>query len=46
MQSLEIYRLSYSLHWKKGEQLGADAQLTKPEIGKLVEAIDKLLDKA
>ena len=31
---------------KKGEQLGADAQLTKPEIGKLVEAIDKLLDKA
>ena len=31
---------------KKGEQLGADAQLTKPEIGKLVEAIDKLLDRA
>ena len=31
---------------KKGEQLGVDAQLTKPEIGKLVEAIDKLLDKA
>ena len=31
---------------KKGEQLGADAQLTKPEIGKLVEANDKLLDKA
>ena len=31
---------------KKGEQLGADAQLTKPEIGKLVEAIDKLLNKA
>ncbi len=31
---------------KKGEQLGADAQLTKPEIGMLVEAIDKLLDKA
>ena len=31
---------------KKGEQLGADAQLTKPEIGKLVEATDKLLDKA
>lgn len=30
---------------KKGEQLGADAQLTKPEIGKLVEAIDKLIDK-
>ncbi len=31
---------------KKGEQLGADAQLTKPEIGKLVDAIDKLLNKA
>ena len=31
---------------RKGEALGADAQLTKPEIGKLVEAIDKLLDKA
>lgn len=31
---------------RKGEQLGADAQLTKPEIGKLVEAIDKLIDKA
>lgn len=31
---------------KKGEQFGADAQLTKPEIGKLVEAIDKLIDKA
>ena len=29
---------------KKGEQLGADAQLTKPEIGMLVEAIDKLID--
>uniref|UniRef100_UPI003FEE393D chemotaxis protein n=1 Tax=Roseburia sp. TaxID=2049040 RepID=UPI003FEE393D len=29
----------------KGEQLGADAQLTKPEIGHLVEAIDKLIDK-
>ena len=27
----------------KGEQLGADAQLTKPEIGSLVEAVDKLL---
>ena len=48
MQSLEIYRLSYSLQEmrKKGEQLGADSQLTKPEIGKLVEAIDKLIDKA
>lgn len=29
---------------RKGEMLGADAQLTKPEIGNLVEAIDKLLD--
>lgn len=29
---------------RKGEQLGADAQLTKPEIGHLVEAIDKLID--
>ena len=28
---------------RKGEQLGADAQLTKPEIGLLVEAIDKLI---
>ncbi len=30
---------------RKGEMLGADAQLTKPEIGKLVSAIDKLLDE-
>ena len=29
---------------RKGERLGADAQLTKPEIGRLVEAIDKLID--
>lgn len=29
---------------RKGEQLGADAQLTKPEIGKLVETIDRLID--
>ncbi len=29
----------------KGEQLGADAQLTKPEIGKLVKAVDDLIDK-
>lgn len=28
---------------RKGEQLGADAQLSKPEIGMLVEEIDKLL---
>ncbi len=30
---------------RKGEMLGADAQLTKPEIGSLVSAIDELLDK-
>jgi two-component system chemotaxis response regulator CheV len=30
---------------RKGEQLGADAQLSKPEIGKLVGEIDKLLKK-
>lgn len=30
---------------KKGESLGADAQLSKPEIGLLVEAIDKLLEQ-
>ena len=29
----------------KGETLGADAQLTKPEIGKLVAAIDELIEK-
>ena len=29
---------------RKGEMLGADAQLTKPEIGKLVSAIDELLN--
>ncbi len=28
---------------RKGEQLGADAQLTKPEIGNLVNAIDQLV---
>lgn len=28
---------------RKGEQLGADAQLTKPEIGLLVQEIDKLV---
>ena len=28
---------------RKGEQLGADAQLTKPEIGNLVRTIDKIL---
>ncbi|MGN1157005.1 MAG: chemotaxis protein [Agathobacter sp.] len=31
---------------RKGEQLGADAQLTKPEIGKLVDAVDKLIADA
>lgn len=31
---------------RKGEQLGADAQLTKPEIGQLVDAIDELIGKA
>ncbi|MCH5332452.1 MAG: chemotaxis protein CheV [Agathobacter sp.] len=30
----------------KGEQLGADAQLTKPEIGSLVDAIDKLIERS
>ena len=30
----------------KGEQLGADAQLTKPEIGSLVSAIHDLIDKS
>ena len=30
---------------RKGEQLGADAQLTKPEIGKLVGAIDTVLGR-
>lgn len=29
---------------RKGEQLGADAQLTKPEIGRLVETIDNLIE--
>lgn len=29
---------------RKGKQLGADAQLTKPEIGSLVDAIDHLID--
>lgn len=30
---------------KKGEMLGADAQLSKPEIGNLVKVIDQLLSK-
>ena len=30
---------------RKGDRLGADAQLTKPEIGKLVDAIDQLLSQ-
>ena len=28
---------------RKGELLGADAQLSKPEIGQLVSAMDKLI---
>lgn len=31
---------------RKGEQLGADAQLTKPEIGMLVDAIDRLIEES
>ncbi len=30
---------------RKGEDLGADAQLSKPEIGNLVKVIDDLLSK-
>ena len=30
---------------KKGESLGADAQLSKPEIGNLVRIIDGLVEK-
>ena len=29
----------------KGEQLGADEQLTKPEIGNLVHVFDRLLER-
>ena len=29
----------------KGEELGADEQLTKPEIGNLVHVIDRLLER-
>ena len=29
----------------KGEELGADEQLTKPEIGHLVHVIDRLLER-
>ncbi len=31
--------------WRKGKQLGADEQLSKPEIGRLVEVMDELLDR-
>ena len=31
---------------RKGEALGADAQLTKPEIGHGVEKIDNLIDQS
>ena len=30
---------------RKGKQLGADEQLSKPEIGRLVEIMDELLDR-
>lgn len=30
---------------RKGEELGADEQLTKPEIGNLIHVLDRLLDK-
>jgi two-component system chemotaxis response regulator CheV len=30
---------------RKGEQLGADAQLSKPEIGNLVKIVDSLVEK-
>ena len=30
---------------RKGEELGADAQLSKPEIGKLVMALDQVLGR-
>jgi len=30
---------------RKGEALGADAQLSKPEIGNLVKIIDRLVDE-
>ena len=29
----------------KGKQLGADEQVSKPEIGRLVEVMDELLDR-
>ena len=31
---------------RKGEQLGANAQLSKPEIGNLVRVVDKLIEEA
>ena len=31
---------------RKGEQLGADAQLSKPEIGNLVKIIDELVSRS
>ncbi len=31
---------------RKGEMLGADAQLTKPEIGMLVDAVDRLIEES
>lgn len=31
--------------WRKGKQLGADEQLSKPEISRLVEVMDELLER-
>lgn len=31
--------------WRKGKTLGADEQLSKPEIGRLVEVMDELLER-
>ena len=31
--------------WIKGKQLGADEQLSKPEIGHLIDVMDGLLEK-
>ena len=36
--------LYWGLNKEKGERLGADAQLSKPEIGSLIGVIDVLLD--
>ena len=31
--------------YKQGEELGADAQLTKPEIGRLVSVVDEMVER-